>query len=344
MMKKVIFMLVLMVLASVMTAAGAVDMSHLKNPASMQVVDGKIYINDGAVIYVYSAKDMKLVHRFGRKGEGPGEFKVHPSIHRGGVSFHVTGEEILVSSMGRLSYFDGAGKYLGEGNSRSPFLLFYRVGGRLAGLGIDFQQGSQYLALCFYDKTFNKGKPFYRSLVFEEGKPLDPVSIGIFPRVYVVKDRIFANGDDGAIHVYNKEGKEVHTLRLAEAGLKKQPVTPERKARYIDFFKSDYRFKAQFERDEKRFKFPAHFPLLRDYTVSGDDIYAVSYRENKEGTLKEMLRMTVEGKPVIRHMVPLHEYNPRELMPYAVSEGKLYQLVDNPETEEWELRVTPLDS
>ena len=51
---------------------------ELQRP-NMVLADSKqLYVADGASVLIYSLKDLKLRKKFGRKGEGPGEFKVSP--------------------------------------------------------------------------------------------------------------------------------------------------------------------------------------------------------------------------------------------------------------------------
>ena len=47
-----------------------------------------------------------------------------------------------------------------------------------------------------------------------------------------------------------------------------------------------------------------------------------------------------DGKFVEKVLVPLVEENIFEFYPYTIHDGKVFQLIDNFETEEWELHIT----
>jgi uncharacterized protein YkuJ len=49
-----------------------------------------------------------------------------------------------------------------------------------------------------------------------------------------------------------------------------------------------------------------------------------------------------DGKFVETVLVPLAEENIFEFYPYAIRDGKVFQLIDNFETEIWELHITTM--
>jgi hypothetical protein len=87
-------------------------------PAQIAVDDQHIYIVEESSISVHSLKDFKLKKRFGRKGEGPQEFKSKPAIN-------VQTDVIVVNSQAKVSFFNKDGTFLKEVNhivSGSQFL------------------------------------------------------------------------------------------------------------------------------------------------------------------------------------------------------------------------------
>jgi hypothetical protein len=47
---------------------------QLQKPEFINVGENLICINEGAVVFLYDLNDFKLIKKFGRNGEGPGEF------------------------------------------------------------------------------------------------------------------------------------------------------------------------------------------------------------------------------------------------------------------------------
>ena len=75
--RKLIWLLCL--IATVNLAANKiVNLSQLARPAILVADYEKLYILEKTTIYIYSAKDYKLIKKFGREGEGPKEFKTQP--------------------------------------------------------------------------------------------------------------------------------------------------------------------------------------------------------------------------------------------------------------------------
>jgi hypothetical protein len=46
-------------------------------PASFNIGNGYIYVQEKTTIFVYDLKNYQLVTKFGKEGEGPGEFKIN---------------------------------------------------------------------------------------------------------------------------------------------------------------------------------------------------------------------------------------------------------------------------
>jgi hypothetical protein len=89
--------------------------------------------------------------------------------------------------------------------------------------------------------------------------------------------------------------------------------------------------------DRNLIKFPDYFPVIRDYRSSDDRLYIITYREKEEE--KELFIVDFNVKLVKSTWLTIDEINPRELYPYTIENGKLYQLVENPDSEEWELHI-----
>lgn len=347
MIKKIIMLILLVFLFLVVDVAFAKKVANfpdLKKPYTIRINGDKLFVSDGPVIYIHSLVDYRLLNRFGSRGEGPGEFRVNANINRGSVVFDINDNKILVSSLGRVSFYTIDGKYLSEKVPQALFGFgqFQVFGDQYVGLGAKGDAMKQFITINFYNTEFKKGKEIFKVLAFEQGKNINPVTIGIIPALLVSDNRIFCLDYDGLIHIFGPEGKELSVIRVSQLDndYSRVNVTEERKRKYIEYFKSDPRFKQQFERDTNIIKFPDYFPEIRDFKISNKRIYAITYREKNLN--KELYILDLDGKFLKKIMVPLGEFNPRELAPYIFEDEKLYQFIENLEREEWELHVTGL--
>jgi hypothetical protein len=73
-----------------------------------------------------------------------------------------------------------------------------------------------------------------------------------------------------------------------------------------------------------------------------DKIYVNGYRRVSGFT--EFTVFDLDGKLLKEKIfLNLPEASARDLYPYTIQEGKLFQLVDNEETEEWSLHIHDLE-
>ncbi len=347
-MKKFVFILLFLFLFFLLVggsyARQAVSFPELNRPFSITVNADKLFITDGPVVYIHSMKDFSLLNKFGKAGEGPGEFKVFATINQGSVVLALKGDKIMVTSLGRVSFYTLNGEFVEQKNIQSlfGFGIIRPFDTRYVGLGAAGDANKQYFTLNFYDPEFKKGDEMIRIIAFQGGKSINPINIGILPAISTSNDRVFFLDYEGAIHIFDQVGKKLLEVSLSNIlkNYSQEKITEERKNKYIQYFLSDPRFKPQFERDRNNVKFPDTFPKIRDFRVEGNKIYAVTFRELHHQ--KELVILDQEGHLIKKMMVSLGEINPRELVPYTIKDGTLYQLVENPDTEEWELHSRKL--
>jgi hypothetical protein len=155
--------------------------------------------------------------------------------------------------------------------------------------------------------------------------------------LYTCDNKIFIDGENGKINVFDRDGKKSTVIGQ---DYEKVEVTKARKDRYEKFFLSDMRFKAVYERDRSRVKFPGTFPAVRHYHIADKKVYVLTYRE--KGNDKEFFIFDMNGKLLKHTFLPVQEMNALDIFPYTTKKGKLYQLVDNVETETWELHINEI--
>jgi hypothetical protein len=95
-----------------------------------------------------------------------------------------------------------------------------------------------------------------------------------------------------------------------------------------------------YERMKRLFEFPDYLPAIFDIIIDKDILYIITYKRKKEKN--EVFLYTTTGKFIKPLDIPLYKEHPIDTLPYTIHDGKLFQLIDNAETEEWELCVTPI--
>lgn len=70
----------------------------LMKPGQIQVIDNRLFVTEKGSVLVIDLKNGELIRKFGKRGEGPGEFA-------GVIKIHPVENKIMVSSTGKISIF-----------------------------------------------------------------------------------------------------------------------------------------------------------------------------------------------------------------------------------------------
>lgn len=309
----------------------------LGRPGLILVDKDRLFINEGADIYIYSMKDYSLLNKFGKKGEGPQEFMIYHQLKRGGVEIDIQSDTLAINSLGKLSLFTRDGVFQKE--FKVPFSpgKYLPLGENFVGVGVKKDNEKDYFTLNIYGPDFKIKKEISSYLGFHAGKYIDPIIITRIPKIYISNKKVIIHDLRGNIHIYDENGSELQKIAQKYDQIE---VSKERKKRYDDFFMTDPRYRRLYQQDRDKVKFPDYFPPVRDYSVADNKIYVVTYKE--EGTNREIYIFDFNGKLVKKSMYPLQEMNGLELFPYCIANGNLYQLIENLDTEQWELHVTEI--
>jgi hypothetical protein len=152
-MKKMILILLILLVFLFTSAAYAGKLAALPGhlvPNALAVGDNYFYITENSTVYVYSMKDFKLVKKFGKKGEGPREFK-------GTSTLTVLTDQLMVNSTGKVSFYTIDGTYLKEFNNIVSGHTFNQLGSRFIGRkSLPDKKGQLWATVNIYDSSFNK--------------------------------------------------------------------------------------------------------------------------------------------------------------------------------------------
>lgn len=343
-MKKNLMVKMLAVLLMVLVPAGLRSekkalLHELINPEDLHVVDQGMYVTQGIEVFIYSLEDFKPVKQFGRKGEGPGEFMPFPMNVRISLRMVVCPQQLVINSMGRISFFSLDGEFQKEMRTKATIGRFKPVGSNFIGFNFEIQNKTNFVAANLYDGEMNKIKPVYRfKHYYQDNQYIDVLDEGVdyFDRVITWEDKIIIAGEDNILHVFDQQGNPRQKISLPVPLVR---VTDAHKTQYTEFYRTDPRFKSEYEIYRPLVTFREYFLLVRRLFVDQGKIVIVT--NNRKGEKVEIVIIDLEGKIHRQVFLPIREQNVRDLFPLDIKNGKIYQLIEN-EEEKWELQVTEM--
>lgn len=311
-------------------------LTEVLKPATIVVDKDQFYVTEGTTVYIYSLKDFKYKKKFGKPGEGPQEFKVRPTES---VEVIPQKDQLMINSLQKIAFYTKDGIFKREIRTKASYILPYcPLGKNFTGFGFRQENKKNYLTLNIYDSNLKKIKEFHKThLAGQGGGKIDAVAATKRPVMHTFNNKIFAEGENGSILVFDNNGKKLLSIKDK---YKKIKVTQDRIKRYLDFFKTDPRTRQAYEAYKDRVIFPDYFPIIRNYNVSDQKIYIVTFKE--DGEKREFYIYDFNGKLIKRTMLPLIELTAIEISPYTIKNNVLYQIIENEDDEEWELYITKI--
>ena len=280
-------------------------------------------------------KDFKFITQFGKKGEGPGEFKYSPQIM-------VFPDQVFTSSRGKVTFFTRNGKLIKE--KRVPNQIgigVYRVKGNYLVTKPDFNPkklsaivNTKVLDKDFniikeiYTYTFPKGdfKVFAKGLTKKQNLNMLPnyfnaITDGDFIFIGDTKKEFF-------IEIYDHEGNRVNTIIK---NYKKIKVSEEYKKKEMDKLKKS----KNWDQNKTMFNyiFPKYFPAYKKLIVNSKKIYAITYKTKEDK--QELIILDFQGNILKKTFVPGKKY-------YNICNNKFYYFIDNEEDEVMEFHSIDL--
>lgn len=319
------------------TGTKAWILEDLLKPEIIVMDETQMYITQEASIFIYSLKDFKLIKKIGKPGEGPEEFLIRRDF--GGISPNVQTENIIVNSFGKLSWFTKNGKFIKE--MKLPTFLLVGIqpfGKNFVALTLLRENQKDWFALNLYDQRFNKLKEIHRAeQVWEENKGL---RLFEYPLLYMVYDnKCFITMEKGlTIKVVDTEINELYTIKH---NIKPVKITEEDKNETINFFKTDPHLKNLYEM-LKPLRFPKYYPAIRDFYVTGNKIYVITYKTAEQRTKTEGLIFEINGKFLKSVSLPLKIDRLQPPYLHRIHEGFLYRLEEDMDANQWWVHVTEI--
>jgi hypothetical protein len=335
--KTILFMTIIFISISVQ-AKKIAELPDIMKPDQMEVGKGRLFVSEGANIYIYSLKDFSLIKKFGKQGEGPQEFKINPFGPP--MVIAVIDDKFWVSSDTKLSTWTLDGEFIKE-IKVPPFQVFFPAKDRYLASGTSqAQNGKSYLNIGLYDQSLKMIKELYQSDMevgpnFSWNFPMNPFSFQFYKDViYVV-----AGKEGFVLYVFNLKGEKITTIKK-EYPLIEVPASY--KDEILSWFQKSPNFKQYFDFFKQRITFRSHFPAIQWMTVTDDRIYALTFKQ-KNG-LTECIILDLIGNELKRSYLPLTGIrgNTFDFPAFTIADKIFYTLIENEDNEVWELHQVDL--
>jgi hypothetical protein len=336
--------------ASIPLFATVIELPEIINPNSITIGNDLIYITDFPSVYIYSSKDYCLIKKFGRKGEGPKEWLRYALL-----SLH--GNYLVISDQNKMLFFSTTGEYIKEIKAKS--IIYW--GGRPTPNGFiaknrTTEKDFQYNTIWLYDQNLHRTKEIYRNAFFWQYKKssdkCNAIEVGGI-QFQVYQDYIlFRKNPDFSIDVLDKSGERLYTIQIPYSRL---PFPDSIKKQYHRYFKTVPPWKRLYQRMEKEIHFPSHLPAIQSFIAADSKIYVLTY-ETREDQSKFII-LDLKGKKLKEVWLPIHQserwfqhfltqwvrrgcFHPT----FTIKNNTLYHVVENEDTEQWELQVTGINA
>ncbi len=279
-------------------------------------------------IYVYSLKDYSLLFTFGGVGEQPGKFLIQKGHN---VNLSVRPDLLSVSSTGKVSTFKRDGTLVGEiAIPQGDHFGFQPFGRGHVGTESYKENDKYYYHVMLYDSVLNVTKKLSRHenarIAFYTGFFYD-----------VRGDRLYVVGRtrDFDIDVYDIEGELIQTIHH---DYERVSVTADQMEALLDIYRTNPAWAPYFEEIKKSLKYPERHQAIQRLYVDNEHIYVIT-RNQVEGR-RDIWVLDLDGSLKRKTMVPFSMKTAFMWNPCVFRNGRLYQLIQDQETQKWELFET----
>ena len=304
-MKKYIFLMMVLLITANLWAQETYDLPDLQKPHQIAVDGNDLYIFDEAdySLHVYTISPFAMKLKVGQKGDGPHDFKYLPFVY-------VQPEELAFTDFTKTMWFSKRGEVL-KVKEYSEFK--------------DFDLNSEMLLFPvrenFLRITANHDLKKRHVTLLDSG----------FETIKELYEGPFTWRSDAPIHY--------RTDTLCSDGL--IFITDTQRGFNFEVFDAMGNHIRTIDKSPDVEKVADH-PLLHQYCVSNNKIFAATYKKEDDKT--EMIVLDLEGTILQRRYLPLTSIQPKRGVLrfdlFAVDGGKLYEVVKKSGTEKWELLVT----
>lgn len=342
-MKKFILLSVLLLLAGVVFAVKVADLPEVMRPTLIRVDGSNLFISDEYVIFIYSLNPVKLKAKLGKQGEGPGEFKNRPIIS-------VSPGDILVTAGEYLIWYSKDGRMIKDKRLAKIFYHPLPLNENYLAYRIRFNAQTREITkiICVLNSQFEELKELYSqvmdvNIIASTDTPTTKFKlVHHIIRAWSHDGKVFiADTKNGFfIKVFDSQGNYLYTIDKNQE-IEKAKLGDAYKKWVLDYFRIVER-EIWKSKNPSSFVFYEYAPPIKDFFLDSNKIYVTTYKEKDNN--HEIIILDLKGNILDRIFVPLPSMRPHKnseiFDPYFVHRDVLYELVENQETETWELHTT----
>ena len=334
---KVLFIFTMLALTfSLRSAQKIAVLPDLEKPITMALDGRHLCVLEMNSAYLFTSTNFKLLKKFGRKGEGPAEWKL-------GFKIILYPDSIVINDLYKLLVFTRDGNLKYELRKRDIALTFiWPVGKQYAGLKAN--GGTKKDELSYSILLLNKNLETLKELAVlkpSESKSNSSVrkidAYWDYSNFQVYEDLIFVGDTTKGFYfeVFDSNGKLLY--KIDKSGeVKRVPVTEKMKNEFLEKNKNsdDIQIGKMFGVKSK-YTFPDYLPAFKQLYIEGGKIYAETYVTKADKT--EVIVMDLKGNILKRVFLDL---NGNCVM---VFDNAFYYLRDNIDNDNWELFREPVE-
>ena len=308
------------------------SLDKILRPRTLLIDGDRAYITERECIHIVSLVTGEILKTFGKRGEGPGEFKSTPLIR-------MYERGLVADSWGKVLFFDRDGNYQSEFRHQFTHETgIIPLNGTYAAQKSDFPEKEQKASQEFgiYDASFKLIRKIWNApspgdIFILSGSGKQP-----FP---MIRDRIYMDAIDGKIYISDSRKGfyfrifDEHGYPAGDIFVRLEPVkvNAEYKARMLEqLTRESWWGKLKDKLDPV---FPEFFPEIRFFTLSGRQIFVETYIDNGDRRLFRIYN--VDTKKMSEAYLPAA--SDLTVKRYDFHKGYYYFLRENEDDETWEL-------
>lgn len=336
-MKKIIIFILLSFMGLTLSGVKIADLPSLSKPEKIVIKGDKFYVTEEAFVYIFSMNDYRLLKKYGRRGDGPGELNPQPRYK---LFIEAGKDDILVNSYSKMVFLSDLGEYKGE--KRIPFIAIQIIpieqNLAITKSVISRQSTNNSIAVIFFDKELNPIKTAYNRQYPNYNKS---GKIDILPSLLLIKqfrNKIFSFDQKGdfVIDVFNSSGDRINQIKTK---CKSEKMTKEYIDKTWEWSRNDIRLRSLTAEQRRMVYFPDYFPVMKNFEVDDNRIYVHTYRMKYDENSSEFIIIDFQGKILKKRYFMGSDINTIECAPYTFKNDKYIHLLENPNTEMIELHI-----
>ena len=248
-------------------------------------------------------------------------------------------DRVLVFSVGKVSYFGKDGTLIREVKIPSGAQWVKQVNkNRYVGFKLKPESDEIYITYNLLDDRLHLLKELYKGrFILHKDRTRDLFELTFFAAqggkiVYAHNDGRFA------VDILGPEGQVQARIRRDD---KEIPFRKADKEEMFAFYEHHPLYKESFQRIKKRIIIPNKFPAILNCKVADNKIYIITFRVKDRKN--ECFVYNLDGSLLKRTFIKLLGESPdKKDTPFSILNDQLFQLVENPDDEQWYLYVSDI--